>query len=338
MTQKTMTARILSKKVSIASLTMLALISSGCGSANFGESNDGSRNSAVTRTVTHVFGDTQIEGAPERVASVGFREHDALLALGVKPVMVHQWYSEYSSGVAPWAEPYLEGDKPTVIPATAEGLPFEEIAAEEPDLIVGLDAGLDEKTYNRLTEVAPTIANPAGAAPYAVPYAEETRMIGEAVGKADEADQLVKDTDQAFADAQKAHPEFEDKTAAVGCPLDNGGFALYPTTDPRGEFLTKLGLTAPKEIDETAKGDYYAEISAENLSMMNDYDLLLIIDDCGNPTADLDEHPTFKSLDVAQRGDYVYPAPAADALSHNTVLSVPYALDKLIPEIEKVLS
>ncbi|MDN5833226.1 MAG: ABC transporter substrate-binding protein [Brevibacterium sp.] len=252
--------------------------------------------------------------------------------------MVHQWYSNYSSGVGPWSEPYLDGEAPAVIPSSATDLPLEEIAAEEPDLIVGLDAGLDQQTYDRLSEVAPTIANPKGAAHYAVPYDREMQMIGDAVDRADEANQWVKDTEAAFTKARDGHPEFEGKTAAVGCPLENGGFALYPTTDPRGEFLTKLGFTVPKEVDEVAADNYYAEISAENLSMIDGYDLLLVIDDCGAPTVDLNEHLTFKSLDIAKRGDYIYPAPASDALSHNTVLSVPYALDKLIPKIEETLS
>lgn len=316
--------------------TLLVLISA-CSQTDPDDKGTSTEDNVETRTVEHAFGKTTVEGTPERIVSVGFREHDALLALGIQPVMVHQWYSEYSSGVGPWAEPYLDGDSPAIIPSSTTDLPFEEIAAEEPDLIVGLDAGLDQQTYDRLSEVAPTIANPKDAAPYAVPYDQEMQMIGDAVDRAEEADQWVKDTEEAFTKARDEHPEFKGKTAAVGCPLENGGFALYPTTDPRGEFLSELGFTVPAEVDEAAADDYYAEISAENLSMFEDYDLLLVIDDCGAPTVDLNEHPTFKSLDIAKRGDYIYPAPVSDALSHNTVLSVPYALDKLLPKIEDIV-
>lgn len=91
--------------------------------------------------------------------------------------MVHQWYSNYSSGVGPWSEPYLDGEAPAVIPSSATDLPFEDIAAEEPDLIVGLDAGLDRQTYDRLSEVAPTIANPWGTGPYTGPYDQDMQMI-----------------------------------------------------------------------------------------------------------------------------------------------------------------
>lgn len=312
------------------------ILISACSTAGNDDGGDDTGGSSDERVIEHAFGETKIEGEPERVASVGFREHDALLALGVQPVMVHQWYSEYSTGLGPWAEPHLDGNEPTVIPATASELPFEEIATEEPDLIVALDAGIDQETYDKLSEIAPTIANPEGAAPYAVPYGQETEMIGDAVGKTDEAGKLVEDTDAAFEEVRSDHPEFEGKTAAVGCPMENGGFALYPSTDPRGEFLTNIGFTVPEEIDEAASGDYYADISAENVSMIANYDFLLIIDDCGDPTVDLDDHETFHSLDITKRGDYVY-GTSADAISHNTVLSVPYAIDELVPEIEETL-
>lgn len=70
----------------------------------------------------------------------------------------------------PWCETYLKGEPPPVIPSSATVLPFEKIAAEEPAPIVELDAGPDRRMDERLSEVAPTIANPKCAAPYAAPY------------------------------------------------------------------------------------------------------------------------------------------------------------------------
>lgn len=163
------------------------------------------------------------------------------------------------------------------------------------------------------------------------------QMVGDAVDRAHEVDQRVNETDEAFTKARDGHPEFKGKTAAVDCPLENGGFALYSTSDPRSELLTKLGFTVAEEVDEVAAENYYAETSAEDLSMIESYDLLLVIDDCGAPTVDLNEHPTFKSLDIVKRGEYIYPAPASDALSHDTVLSVPYALKQPIPKIVETL-
>ncbi|SIR79872.1 iron complex transport system substrate-binding protein [Williamsia sterculiae] len=298
---------------------------------------DEDRGDADTRTIAHEYGETVVNGVPKRVASVGLREHDTLLALGVKPVMIHQWYEEYGSGVGPWAVPLLGDDKPVIIPSSASDLNIGEIAAQKPDLIVGTYAAIDKGVYDNLSKIAPTIVRPRDAEDFAVSYAQEATMIGEAVDKKAEAQQLVSKADAAFATAAGEHPEFKGKTAAVGCPLKGGGFGIYTSKDPRGQFLTKLGFTVPREIDDAAGGKYYAEISGEQLDMVNDYDELVIIDDCGESTVQLDEHPIFKTLDIAKRKNFVYPAPASDAVSHNDVLSIPYALERLVPAIARTV-
>lgn len=287
--------------------------------------------------IPHVYGETTVEGTPERVVSIGLREHDALLALGVEPVALHQWYSEYESGVGPWAEPLLGDARPEVIPATQTEHNAEWIAEQEPDLIVGIYSSVSEQDYETLSRIAPTLVRPAEYGDYAVPYEEETRMIGAALGLEQEAEDLVSDTEEAFARAREEHPEFEGLTAAAGCPLEGGELGLYSSEDPRGAFLGELGFTLPEEIDEIAEGQYYAQVSGERIDMVEDYDLLVLIDDCGPPTVALEDHELFDRLDIAQEGRYVYPAPAADALSHNTVLSIPYAIEALVPEIAATL-
>ena len=48
--------------------------------------------------------------------------------------------------------------------STTDGFEYERIAALEPDLIIGTNAGLTEESYGLLSAIAPTIAHPAGRA------------------------------------------------------------------------------------------------------------------------------------------------------------------------------
>lgn len=63
-------------------------------------------------TIRHVFGETKIPGPPQRVVSAGFTEQDDLLALGVVPVAVTEWFGGEPFAVWPWAQPRLAGRSP----------------------------------------------------------------------------------------------------------------------------------------------------------------------------------------------------------------------------------
>src|SRR6188768_3975349 len=68
--------------------------------------------SAFPVTIEHKFGSTTIESQPERVVSVGFAEHEGLLALGVEPVGVRDWYGDQPHATSPWAQDELGDQQP----------------------------------------------------------------------------------------------------------------------------------------------------------------------------------------------------------------------------------
>ena len=49
--------------------------------------------------------------------SVGFAEHEGLLALGVEPVGVRDWYGDQPYATWPWAQDELGDQQPEVHPA-----------------------------------------------------------------------------------------------------------------------------------------------------------------------------------------------------------------------------
>ena len=66
-------------------------------------------------TVKHAFGETKIPAPPKRVVSAGLTDQDDLLAVGVVPIAVTNWFGDQPFGVWPWALPKLGGAQPVVL-------------------------------------------------------------------------------------------------------------------------------------------------------------------------------------------------------------------------------
>ncbi len=80
--------------------------------------NSGVANSAPVSgpvTIQHRFGQTTISAPPKRVVSAGFTEQDDLLAVGVVPIAVTQWWGDEPFEVWPWARPKLGSAQPEVL-------------------------------------------------------------------------------------------------------------------------------------------------------------------------------------------------------------------------------
>ncbi|HTY27039.1 MAG TPA: twin-arginine translocation signal domain-containing protein, partial [Mycobacterium sp.] len=64
------------------------LLATGCSSGGSGDS------APKSVTVKHIFGETTIPAPPKRVVSAGFTEQDDLLAVGVVPIAVTNWFGD----------------------------------------------------------------------------------------------------------------------------------------------------------------------------------------------------------------------------------------------------
>src|SRR5919106_684828 len=196
---------------------LLTAALAGCGSSDDASSasDGGTSQRGFPVTIEHKYGSTTIESAPERVVVAGLRDQDALLALGIVPVATTEWYGEHPGAIFPWAKDELgDAPVPTVLDDT-DGIEIEKVAAQRPDLILGIYAGIKEKEYEALSKIAPTVAQPKDEPDYGSSWQEETLITGQAVGKPDEAQKLVDDTEKLIADARAEHPEFEGQAAAI---------------------------------------------------------------------------------------------------------------------------
>ncbi len=174
----------------------------------------GGGDAAFPVTIEHKYGSTTIDAEPTRVVSVGFNDQDALLALGVIPIGIRDWYGEQPFAVWPWAQDELGDAEPVVLSPNGAELNVEAVAALEPDLIVGIYSGMTESEYELLSTIAPTIAQPGEYIDYGTPWQDQTRIVGRAVGKAELAEDLVTSIEDRYASIQTEHPEFVGATSA----------------------------------------------------------------------------------------------------------------------------
>lgn len=268
----------------------------------------------------------------ERIAAVGLGDSDTLLALGIQPVLVAPWGAEGdvdSSGVGPWATEKLGDNKPEVVYGTANGFTaeiLEKISAADPDKIIAVNSAVDAQAKKALNDIAPTTVKPDGATDWQIPWRDQVNQIAGAVDKQEEGDKLVKETQKAYDDFQKQHPELKGKRAAIVMPYQ-GKIGLYTSGDGRGQFIESLGFEIPKELEGNG-GEFYRDIAPENYSDLNNVDYLFILDYQGAADT-LKKDPTFSKLDVVREGKVRWmDENVGNAMSMPNPLTIPWAVDK----------
>jgi iron complex transport system substrate-binding protein len=289
---------------------------------------DGTGDAGFPLTIAHKYGETTIETVPERIVSVGLLEQDPLLALGVAPVGVTEWFGEYPSAAWPWAQPLLGDAAPEVV-GDATAVDPERIQALDPDVILALYSGLTQEQYETLSGIAPTIAQPAAYVDYGIPWQELTRTVGAIVGKAAEAEDLVEGVEERFEQVKAEHPEFVGASAVVATPWE--GIFVYGPEDVRGRLLTSLGFSLPEGLVEATGAAFGGNLSEEAVDLL-DGDVIVWLD-----AASVEGYggPLYDTLAVHTEGREVhldsYADPLGGATSFVTVLSLPFLLDGLVP-------
>src|SRR5690606_3467309 len=89
---------------------------------------------------------------------------------------------------------------------------YEAVASIDPDLIVFANSGLDATVYGRLSAIAPTVALPLGASPWAATPQELVSVIAQALGREADGAALNAELDEYLAMRNADYPVFEGKT------------------------------------------------------------------------------------------------------------------------------
>lgn len=283
----------------------------------------------------HAFGETVLDAPATRVAVLGVTDADALLALGVQP-LTNTGFSFYpETGLGPWAADRLTADLVKLDSDTGAGV--EQIAATRPDLVLALVSGIDRARYDDLSKVAPVLARPVGSTDYGSDRTATTLAVAGALGRPDEGRALADAADAAFTDAVAAHPEFAGKTGLVALPYQ-GKYGVFTPGDARGAFMADLGFTLPPAVAALDTGEsFFIDVSAERLDLL-DADVLVVLTD-DSTRAGVESDPVLARLPVVQRGALVLPTvDERGAMTYNSVLSVPYGVDALVPKIAAALA
>ncbi|MFT4215644.1 MAG: ABC transporter substrate-binding protein [Micropruina sp.] len=288
-------------------------------------------------TIKHAFGETVVPAQPTKVVSVGVTEHDFLLALGVVPIGVTDWYGDQPYATWPWARAALGSAQPKVL-KNYDGFQFLEIAKLKPDLLVGPNAGMEQADYTKLSKIAPTIAHARADAMWFSPWHEMLAMIAQAVGKVTEGEQLTAAVRKKFVDAAAANPSFAGKKAIFLQNAVYDGSLIAYQKGLSTEFLTDLGFEIPSEIDPYIKEGEQTYIPVEKISVLNAADVLVWGTEKDTDRAALEKVPGFTSLAAVKTGRSVYTGgELAGAIYFSSPLSLPYVVDTLVPMLADAL-
>lgn len=292
-------------------------------------------------TVEHAYGETEISAQPQRVVTVGYTEQDTLWALGIEPVGVTEWYGGYDFASWPWADEARGDSEPEVL-GTSDGLDFEAIALLDPDLIIGTNAGMTEEDFDRLSDIAPTIAHSGDYSMYFEPWDVQTLQIGKAVGRSEDAQKLVDDIDAQFAEAAEAHPEFAGASVVFLQNAIYDGAAIAYQDGLSTDFLTDLGFSIPSEIDAYAPEDEsggQAYIPVENLDVLNAADVLIWGTESDDDITALEGEAFVTAIEAMKRGSVLYTdGVTAGAIYFTSPLSLPYVIDALVPALADAIA
>ena len=311
-----------------AAAGLLAVAAPACSSHKAAPTGAGGR----PVTITHVFGETTVPEPPKRVVSAGYTGQDDLLALGVVPIAVTNWFGDQPFAVWPWARPKLGNAKPVVLNLD-NGIQVQRIASLKPDLIVATDAGVDEDTYQKLTAIAPTIPQSDGDA-FFEPWKDQATAIGRAVFQPDQMKSLINGIDRSFAAVADKYPQFKTKKVLLlqGKLHQDDVVAI---TGWHTEFLTQMGLAIADNISPFAVDQQRAFIPRDKIRPVLDAaDLLIWTTESEDDHAALLANPDVAAL---QTRSVFTTKDQAGAIAFASPLSYPLVADQLPALIANIL-
>jgi iron complex transport system substrate-binding protein len=288
-------------------------------------------------TVTHLFGQTVVKEPPKRVVSAGYTEQDDLLAVGVVPIAVTNWFGDQPFAVWPWAQPKLGAAQPVVLNLD-NGIQVDQIAGLKPDLIVATNAGLDAGTYQKLSAIAPTIAQ-SGDDAFFEPWKDQATAIAQAVFQTDQMKSLVTAVDQRFTDVGQKNPTWKGKKALLMQGRPWQGTVVATVAGWRTDFLTQMGLVITDSI-KSFTTDHRAVIPRDHIKEVLDSADVVIwsTESPEDQQALLADPEVAASQATAQRRHIFTTKDLAGAIAFASPLSFPVVADQLPPQIGKILS
>ncbi len=322
----------MSKRIGFLSFVFLVMFSlSGLIAEGSSKSDASSAREASDIAIAHIYGETVLSSVPEKVVSVGWSEHETVLALGVVPVAVRDYWNHndmpFATGswVPDMVREKLMAAEPVVL---SNELDFEAIAALAPDVIVGVTSNMTEEEYNILAQIAPTIAQSGEYVNFGTPWQVVTRILGEVLGKTDEAEQVISGIHNRMDGIKARHPEFVGASAAVAFVYSNQ-LGTFTSQAPESRLLQQLGFVIPPEYDEMADNSHVVFLSDERLDLL-DTGVIISVGVSDEALQDIRDFPLRDTLTASAEGreffmDKIY----TRAFGYSSPSSIAFLLDIL---------
>jgi iron complex transport system substrate-binding protein len=310
----------------------VAAVSGACSSPNPAPGSPG----AGSVTVSHLFGETVIKEPPKRVVSAGYTEQDDLLAVGVVPIAVTNWWGDQPFAVWPWAQPKLGGAQPVVLNLD-NGIAIDQIAGLKPDLIVAINAGVDADTYQKLSAIAPTVPQSDGDA-FFEPWKDQATAVGQAVFQADQMKSLIDAVDKQFAAVAQKNPQWQGKKALLMQGALWQGTVVATLAGWRTDFLNQMGLVIADGIKPFGS-DHRAVIPRDHIkAVLDSADVVIWTTESPDDQKALLADPDVAASQATAQNRHIFTSKEqAAAIAFSSPLSYPLVADQLPPLISKIL-
>ncbi|HEU4841016.1 MAG TPA: ABC transporter substrate-binding protein [Ilumatobacteraceae bacterium] len=279
-------------------------------------------------TIEHADGATTFAAAPERIATIGLQWTDVILAMGETPI-AHIADPDAGPGdIYPWQAGLLDDSTGLAI-TSAQDIPFEQLAALDPDLILVTYLAEDQAVYERLNSIAPTIGLLGDR--QVDRWQDMIAVAGQFLGRPAQAEEIVAGVDDVMAGAAAELPGLEGQTFVLANLVP--GDAIYVVADPEdgsSVVFQQLGMVLDPDVLAAADGvSGRATFSFEQTALL-DGDLLVLFTN----GADAGDLVGYDQLAVVAAGaSAVVDYASVVGLNTPSPLSIPYSLDVVRPQL-----
>jgi len=311
------------KEFLVGAAGLLLLPPYGCVGEEKAGNDGGEGASEGTSLVKHELGKTRVPKNPRRVVALDFAIiPDGLVALGRDPVGATPLDEE--SSYPSWIEDKMKGVESVGVGGEAN---LEKVAALNPDLILGYT--YHEAVYDKLSEIAPTVALSDITGDWKVPF----RKIAESVGEKERAEQVIGDYEARLEEFKQEMGDRLDEIMVSFVTLREDHIRLYGEGSFPAELLQDAGLRVAPQPDVKSElgnltSNRIVDISRELIPQIKGNTILFTsygVTDA--QVANLREDPLWRRLEAVQN-DRVYPVDPI-VWSNSGPLGVDRAVDDL---------
>lgn len=284
-------------------------------------------------SITHALGTAEIKERPQRIVTLGQGAAETAIALGTTPVGMESYpWGADDSGYLPWVKEAVEKNSeelPELINGGTE-LDMEAIVKLKPDLILAPWSGITQEQYDLLSQMAPTVAYPDE--PWVTPWETEIDMVAQALGKPEEAKELVADIQAELKKAAK--PEYGNYTYSFIYNDGPGTLGIFFESEQRASMVSALGLkfdpVAETFRDKEVPGTDSALIGLENADKLSDSDLIFTFYANPENRKEIEAQPLYAQIPAVKRGSVVAPTDQSLVTASSMInpLTVPWTVER----------